>query len=159
MITVIQRIQRAQVSIDGQVTARAGPGLLLLVGIERGDNAADADATAQKTVKLRCFPGRTPMDRTVGQVGGSCLVVSQFTLAAELVEGNRPSFVMAADPEHAEPLYERICMQLRAAELPVATGRFGATMAVELVNDGPVTFVLTVRGGRVLPRSTKPGGR
>ena len=98
------------------------------------------------------FGGRTPMDRTVAEVGGGCLVVSQFTLAAELALGNRPSFTAAEKPEVAKPLYERVAHQLREAGLTVATGEFGASMQVELVNDGPVTFVLTVRGGKVMPR-------
>ena len=152
MITVVQRVARAQVTVDGEVVGKIGRGLLLLVGVERGDEAADADATARKIHKLRCFPGKTPMDQTVGQVEGGCLVVSQFTLAAELAQGNRPSFVMAEDLEPAKALYERVCEQLRQAGVPVETGRFGAKMAVELENDGPVTFLVKVRGGSVQSR-------
>lgn len=157
MITVVQRVARAQVKVDGEVVGQIDRGLLLLVGVERGDEAGDADASARKIHKLRCFPGKTPMDLTVGQVEGGCLVVSQFTLAAELAQGNRPSFVMAEDPEPAKALYERVCEQLRQAGLPVATGQFGAKMAVELENDGPVTFLVKARGGTVLSRDAAPG--
>ena len=153
MITVIQRVLRASVTVAGEVTGAIGPGLLLLIGVERGDTATDADTTARKVAALRCFPGRTPMDRTVGEIGGGCLCVSQFTLAAELAQGNRPSFSDAEAPELAEPLYERVIEQLAAAGLTTARGRFGASMAVDLCNDGPVTLLLTVRQGRAVARS------
>jgi D-aminoacyl-tRNA deacylase len=145
--TVVQRVTRAEVRVGGQVVGRIERGLLLLVGVEKGDGEADADATARKIAALRIFPGRTPMDVTVGDVGGGCLVVSQFTLCAALGKGNRPSFEPAADPALAEPLYLRVAGALRAAGLPVETGTFGADMAVELVNDGPVTFWIETRGG------------
>ncbi len=106
-------------------------------------------ATARKIAALRIFPGRTPMDRTLADVGGSCLVVSQFTLAGSLKKGNRPGFDRAEDPARAEALYLRVAEQLAATGLPVATGSFGAMMDVELVNDGPVTFLLEVKDGRV----------
>lgn len=157
MITIVQRVTRAQVCIDGEVVGAIDRGLLLLVGVERGDTTGDADATAKKIAALRCFPGRTPMDQNLAAVAGGCLVVSQFTLAGELAEGNRPSFIDAEAPGLAEPLYLRVAEQLAAAGLTVATGRFGAMMQVELVNDGPVTFVLTVRGGRVVARPSLPG--
>lgn len=153
MITVIQRVLRASVTVADEVTGAIGPGLLLLIGVERGDTAADADTTARKVAALRCFPGRTPMDRTVGEIGGGCLCVSQFTLAAELAQGNRPSFSDAEAPELAEPLYLRVIDQLTAAGLSTARGRFGASMAVDLCNDGPVTLLLTVRQGRAVARS------
>lgn len=153
MITVIQRVLRASVTVAGEVTGAIGPGLLLLIGVERGDTAADADTTARKIAALRCFPGRTPMDRTVGEIGGGCLCVSQFTLAAELAQGNRPSFTDAEAPELAEPLYVRVIEQLAAAGLSTARGRFGASMAVDLCNDGPVTLLLTVRQGRAVART------
>lgn len=152
MITVVQRVQRAVVTVDGAAVGAIGPGLLLLVAVERHDSAAEADETARKIAKLRCFPGRTPMDLSVAERGGACLVVSQFTLCGELARGNRPSFTAAALPGPAAALVSRVCEQLRALGLPVETGSFGARMAVELVNDGPVTFTVTVRGGRVLPR-------
>ncbi|MGE3172667.1 MAG: D-aminoacyl-tRNA deacylase [Planctomycetota bacterium] len=152
MITVVQRVRRATVTVEDRIVGAIGRGLLLLVGVEQPDGPDDAVATARKVQKLRCFAGRTPMDATVADIGGACLVVSQFTLAAELAQGNRPSFVAAADPAIAAPLYERVAAELRTAGLEVATGEFGAGMQVDLQNDGPVTFVLTVRGGRVLPR-------
>jgi D-tyrosyl-tRNA(Tyr) deacylase len=145
--TVVQRVQRAEVRIDGAVVARIERGLLLLCGVERGDGEADADTTARKIAALRIFAGRTPMDLTLADVGGACLVVSQFTLAATLAKGNRPSFEPAEAPARAEELYLRIATQLRAAGLPVETGRFGADMQVDLVNDGPVTFLVFTKDG------------
>lgn len=155
MITLVQRVTRASVCVEDAVVGSIDRGVLLLVGVERGDTPADADVTARKVAALRCFPGRTPMDQTLAAVGGGCLVVSQFTLAGELAEGNRPSFTAAAPPEVAEPLYLRVAEQLAAVGLPVATGRFGAMMQVQLINDGPVTLVLTVRGGRVVGRADR----
>jgi D-aminoacyl-tRNA deacylase len=124
--------------------------LLLLFGVDKQESEADADATARKVAALRMFPGRTPMDVTVADAGGACLIVSQFTLCAALGKGNRPSFEPAAEPARAEPLYLRVAEGLRAAGLRVETGRFGADMAVELVNDGPVTFVLETRAGALI---------
>ncbi len=152
MITIAQRVLHASVRVDGQEVGACGQGLLLLVGVEKGDVDGDADATAHKLAKLRCFPGRTPMDLTLADVGGGVLAVSQFTLAAELRHGNRPDFTAAAPPALADALYRRVADQLAAAGLPVATGRFGASMRVEAANDGPFSLVLTVRGGKVVPR-------
>jgi D-aminoacyl-tRNA deacylase len=123
---------------------------VLLVGVERGDTEADADATARKIAALRLFPGRTPMDLSPGDAGAACLVVSQFTLAASLAKGNRPSFEPAEEPARAEVLYQRVAQQLAEAGLPVETGRFGADMQVDLVNDGPVTFLVFTRGGSLV---------
>ncbi len=156
MITIVQRVLHASVRVDGQEVGACGRGCLLLVGVEKGDREGDADATAQKLARLRCFPGRTPMDLTLVDVGGGVLVVSQFTLAAELAEGNRPSFTDAEDPSNAERLYLRVSEQLRELGLQVATGRFGATMEVTLSNDGPVTFVLQAKNGRVQKRRPWP---
>lgn len=150
MRTVVQRVGRAEVRVDGEVVGRTGVGLLLLVGVERGDGEADALETARKIAALRIFPGRTPMDRTVAEVGGGVLVVSQFTLAGSVRKGNRPSFDGAEDPARAEALYLRVASALAEAGLPVETGRFAADMRVVLENDGPVTFVVDVRGGRVV---------
>lgn len=150
MRTLLQRVSRAEVRVEGRVVGRVGPGLLLLVGVEAGDTEADADETARKVAALRCFPGRTPMDLTLAQVGGGALVVSQFTLLADLTRGNRPGFDRAEAPARADALYQRVATGLKAAGLPVETGLFGAAMQVDLVNDGPVTFVLEVRGGAVL---------
>jgi D-tyrosyl-tRNA(Tyr) deacylase len=147
MKTVVQRVARAEVRVGGRRVGRIARGALLLVAVEVGDTDADADATARKVAALRMFPGRTPMDRTLAEVDGACLVVSQFTLAADLRKGNRPSFSGAEQPARAEALDLRVCDALRAAGLPVETGEFGAEMQVELVNDGPVTLLLTSRGG------------
>lgn len=149
MRTVVQRVARAEVRVGGEMVGQCGRGLLLLVGVAQGDTEADAEATARKVAALRCFPGRTPMDLTLAQAGGGCLVVSQFTLLADLASGNRPGFSGAEAPARAEALWLRVVEALRAAGLPVATGRFGADMQVALENDGPVTFVLDVRAGRV----------
>ena len=153
MKTVVQRVARAEVRVGDEVVGRIGPGLVLLVGVEKGDGQADADVTARKIAALRIFPQRTPMDVTVAEARGACLVISQFTLCATLAKGNRPSFEPAEAPAPAEALYRRVADGLRAAGLVVETGRFGADMAVELVNDGPVTFILTVRGGRLVDTS------
>lgn len=153
MRTVVCRVSRAEVRVDGQVVGRVGRGLLLLVGVERGDTEADAVATARKIAGLRIFPGPTPparMDLDVGEVGGGCLVISQFTLAGTVRKGRRPGFDAAEAPERAEPLYLRVAERLRDHGLPVETGRFGAHMDVELVNDGPVTLLVLTRDGTVL---------
>ena len=150
MKTVVQRVTRAAVHVDGDRVGEIARGVMLLVGVEKGDAEADADVTARKIAALRIFPGKTPMDRTLGEVGGACLVVSQFTLCATLAKGNRPSFEPAEAPARAEALYLRVADGLRAAGLPVATGRFGADMAVELVNDGPVTFLVLTKDGALL---------
>lgn len=150
MITLVQRVTRAEVRVEAETVGAIGPGLLLFVGVERDDGEADADETARKIAALRIFPGRHPMDLSVKDAGGACLVVSQFTLAGSLRKGNRPGFEGAEEPARANALYERVAQQLRAAGLTVATGRFAADMKVELVNDGPVTFGVIVRGGRVL---------
>lgn len=150
MKTVVQRVRRASVTVEDEVVGRIGPGLLLLVGVEKGDTEADAVATARKVAGLRTFPGRTPFDRDLDEVGGACLVVSQFTLAGSVRKGRRPSFDAAEDPRVAETLYLRVAEELRAAGITVETGRFGAMMGVELVNDGPVTLLVFTRDGVVL---------
>ena len=150
MKTVLQRVERAEVRIAGNVVGRIGRGVVLLVGVERGDSEADADVTARKIAALRIFAGRTPMDLTLAEVGGACLVVSQFTLAATLAKGNRPSFEPAEAPARADELYLRVAAQLRACGLPVETGQFGADMQVDLVNDGPVTFLVFTAGGALV---------
>jgi D-tyrosyl-tRNA(Tyr) deacylase len=139
MRAVVQRVSRAQVTPGGAI----GPGLCVLLGVAQGDGEEAATRLAGKVARLRIFPddaGR--FDRSVVDVGGSAIVVSQFTLIADTAKGNRPSFAGAAPPEQAEPLYEAFCRALRALDVPVETGVFGATMEVELVNDGPVTIVL-----------------
>ncbi|HKU57703.1 MAG TPA: D-aminoacyl-tRNA deacylase [Gaiellaceae bacterium] len=139
MRAVVQRVARARATPGGEI----GRGLCVLLGVARGDTGEDAARLAGKVARLRVFPdedGR--FDRSVEDVGGAVLVVSQFTLVAETAKGNRPSFVEAAAPAEAEPIYDRFCDELRALGLPVETGVFGAKMEVALVNDGPVTIVL-----------------
>lgn len=155
MIVALQRVSRAEVRVDGAVIGRIERGLLLLLGVERGDNEADADALARKITALRVFEGRTPMDLSVRDAQGSCLVVSQFTLAGSLYKGNRPSFERAEDPPRARALYEYFVTVLRAGGIPVETGQFAASMQVELVNDGPVTFVLQAREGALVKSSSQ----
>jgi len=136
---VVQRVARARARPGGEV----GHGLCILLGVAQADGAEVAERLAGKIARLRIFPddeGR--FDRSVLDVGGAALVVSQFTLLADTAKGNRPSFAGAAPPEDAEPLYERFCDELRTLGIPVETGVFGAKMEVELVNDGPVTIVL-----------------
>jgi len=139
----VQRVSRAEVSVDGAARARIGPGLLVLVGIARDDHEPGAARLAGKVARLRVFEdeeGR--FDRSLLDTGGSALVVSQFTLIADTEKGNRPSFSGAAPPERAEPLYVAFCAALRGEGVPVETGVFGARMQVSLVNDGPVTIIL-----------------
>jgi D-tyrosyl-tRNA(Tyr) deacylase len=131
------------VAVEGVVRARTGPGLLVLLGVARGDDAAAAARLAGKVARLRVFENdEGKFDRSLQDTRGSALVVSQFTLIADTAKGNRPSFSDAAPPEEAEPVYEAFCTALRAEGVPVETGVFGARMQVELVNDGPVTVVL-----------------
>ena len=145
MRLVLQRVSRARVTVAGEEVGAIGRGLLVLVGVERGDGPEQAEAAARKLAGLRLFEDEAGrMNLATGEVGGAFLVVSQFTLAGSLARGRRPSFDGAAPPEVAEPLVEGLVAALRAEGLPVATGRFRASMEVELVNDGPVTFVLDV---------------
>ncbi|MEO6037007.1 MAG: D-aminoacyl-tRNA deacylase [Saprospiraceae bacterium] len=144
MRALIQRVSTASVTIDGQEKSRIGPGLLVLLGIEAADEATDGDWVAQKIAAMRIFSdaeGR--MNLSVQEIGGETLVVSQFTLFASTKKGNRPSFIRAARPETAIPLYELFVEQLhRASGCPVHTGEFGADMQVALLNDGPVSIWL-----------------
>ncbi|TMK61576.1 MAG: D-tyrosyl-tRNA(Tyr) deacylase [Actinobacteria bacterium] len=143
MRAVCQRVSEARVRVDGAATGEIGPGLVILLGVARIDGTVEAERLAGKVARLRIFGDeRGKFDRSLLDVGGSALVVSQFTLIADTRKGNRPSFVDAAPPEQAEGLYERFCAALGAAGIRVETGVFGARMAVELVNDGPVTIVL-----------------
>ena len=145
MKAVLQRVLRASVRVDGRVEGEIGAGLLVLLGVAEADTEAEADRLAGKIARLRIFEDDSgKFDRSLLDTGGGALVVSQFTLIADTAKGNRPSFSAAAPPEEAEPLYELFCAALRALDLEVATGVFGASMAVELVNDGPVTIVLDV---------------
>jgi D-tyrosyl-tRNA(Tyr) deacylase len=139
MRAVVQRVVRARAEPGGEI----GRGLCVLLGVAREDGAEHAVWLAGKIARLRIFPDESGrFDRSVADIGGSALAVSQFTLIAETAKGNRPSFTDAAPPEQAEPVYERFCAELRSLGIPVETGVFGAKMEVELVNDGPVTLVL-----------------
>ena len=149
MIIVFQRVQRASVTIAAEITASIGPGALLLLGVEREDTRADAEALVRKILDLRVFPGARPMDRSIQNLGGALLVVSQFTLAGRVDKGRRPSFEYAASPERAEPLYQHFIEHARSSGLVVEAGRFGADMQVSLVNDGPVTLLMRARDGTV----------
>jgi D-tyrosyl-tRNA(Tyr) deacylase len=135
---LVQRVSEASVTVDGKEVARIGPGLLVLLGVRRGDGEAEADRIASKLLALRVFEdAEGKMNLSVDDVGGEVLVVSQFTLYGDARRGNRPSFVDAAPPEEAEALYERVRAQSRAQG-----GVFGARMSVALTNDGPVTLLL-----------------
>ena len=143
MRAVVQRVSRARVSPGGEI----GPGLVVLVGVAASDDAEVAARIAGKVGRLRIFEGDDgKFDRSLLDTGGAALVVSNFTLIADTSRGNRPSFSGAARPEQAEPLYERFCEALRELGVQVETGSFGARMAVDLVNDGPVTLVLDTTG-------------
>ena len=138
MRALVQRVSEASVTVEGDEIARIGPGLLVLLGVRRGDGEAEADRLASKLLALRVFEDdEGKMNRSVGEAGGEILCVSQFTLYGDTRKGNRPRFVDAAPPEEAEPLYERVREALGAQG-----GSFGARMAVALVNDGPVTLML-----------------
>ena len=150
MRAVMQRVSWARVRVGEETVGEIGPGLLVLVGAAAGDTSADATALADKLAGLRVFPdGEGRMNRSVAEAGGAVLVVSQFTLLGDLRRGRRPSFTEAAPPEQAEPLVEEVVEHLRGAGVPCAAGRFRAHMEVELLNDGPVTLVIEVAGGRV----------
>ncbi len=143
MRIVLQRVSQASVTIDGRVTGEIGRGFLLLVGIAPGDTRAEVAWLAEKVVGLRLFADADgKMNLDLAAVGGALLVVSQFTLYGDASKGRRPSFIGAARPDKAIPLYEAFLAALRATGLPVASGEFGADMQVALVNDGPVTLLL-----------------
>lgn len=143
MRALLQRVSRAEVRVDGETVGRIGAGLVVLLGVGEEDADADADALANKAAKLRIFADdRGRMNRSVLDVGGEALVVSQFTLFADARKGNRPSFIRAAPPDRADALYRRFVAALESAGVRVATGTFQASMEVDLVNDGPVTIWL-----------------
>lgn len=145
MRLVIQRVSQAEVRVRGEVVGRIGSGFLVLLGAEEGDTRAVADEAARKVAGLRVFEDESGrMNRDLAAVGGSVLVVSQFTLAADLSRGRRPGFEKALPGDAARPLYERFVEALRDAGVPVETGVFGEMMQVSLVNEGPATFVLEV---------------
>ena len=143
MKALIQRVLEAQVNVEGEVVGRIGPGLVVLLGVSKEDGEREADRLAGRILTYRIFDdedGR--MNRSIQEVGGQILAVSQFTLVADVAKGTRPSFTPAAAPDQAEKLYQRFIDRLITAGLTVETGRFGARMIVSLHNDGPVTFML-----------------
>ena len=145
MITVLQRVSEASVRVEGDVIGQIGQGLLVLLCAEQGDTDAVADRLLAKILKLRIFADEAgKMNRSVQDVGGGLLVVSQFTLAADVAGGNRPSFTQAAKPDEGRRLYEHFVAQARAAHPVVQTGQFAADMKVALVNDGPITIPIRI---------------
>ena len=146
MRAVIQRVERASVSVEGEIRGQIGAGFLVLIGVEEGDGDADFKYIADKAPNLRVFEDEQgKMNRSLLDVGGEVLAVSQFTLLGDARGGRRPSFITAARPETADPMYERLVADWRARGIRVETGVFGAHMKVSLVNDGPVTILLDSR--------------
>ncbi len=146
MRAVIQRVERASVSVEGEIRGQIGVGFLVLIGVEEGDGDADFRYIAEKVPNLRVFEDEQgKMNRSLLDVGGELLAVSQFTLLGDARGGRRPSFITAARPETADPMYERLVADWRARGIRVETGVFGAHMKVSLVNDGPVTILLDSR--------------
>jgi D-tyrosyl-tRNA(Tyr) deacylase len=144
MRAVVQRVLRARVVAGGRTVGAIGPGFCVLLGVAAGDSASDAEHLAAKIARLRIFENEAgKFDLSLLDIGGEALVVSQFTLIADTAKGNRPSFGGAAAPEEAEPLYEAFCASLHGLGVGLQTGVFGARMQVELLNDGPVTLVLS----------------
>ena len=140
---MVQRVAEARIDVDGACVARMGPGLLVLVGVSKRDAMADADELARKLVGLRIFEDETGrMNRSLVETGGTLGLVSQFTLLADARKGRRPGFADAADADQARPLFDAVVESAAQLSVPVVTGRFGATMRVALVNDGPVTLLL-----------------
>jgi D-tyrosyl-tRNA(Tyr) deacylase len=147
MKAVLQRVTRASVEVDGTIVGRIGIGLVVLLGVARGDGEPDAQYIADKVHSLRIFGDEAgKMNRSVADTQGAVLLISQFTLVGDTTKGRRPDFGDAAAPDEARALYERVESALRRRGLSVETGRFGAYMKVDLVNDGPVTFLLDSRG-------------
>ncbi|WP_421322416.1 D-aminoacyl-tRNA deacylase [Aeromonas veronii] len=145
MIALIQRVSEASVTVEGEVTGAIGQGLLVLLGVEQGDDEAKADKLLHRVSGYRIFPDQEDkMNLNVSQIGGSLLVVSQFTLAADTKRGMRPSFSCGAHPSEAERLYDYFVAKASASGIPTETGRFATDMKVALVNEGPTTFWLQV---------------
>jgi D-aminoacyl-tRNA deacylase len=148
---VVQRVAEAEVTVEGEVVASIGPGLLVLVGVGSTDQPADAKSAAEKLAGIRIFADETgQMNESIVDTGGEILVVSQFTLLAEVRRGRRPSFTGAAAPELAAPLIDAMTQHLIDVGIPTKSGKFGARMAVSSLNDGPVTLVLEFREGRLV---------
>lgn len=146
MRSVIQRVRKASVTVEGEIIGAIGQGLVVLVAVHRDDSDSDAAYTADKVAGLRIFGDADgKMNRSIADVGGSALIISQFTLFGDVRRGRRPSFVEAAPPEIAVPLYESVCAKVEAAGIPVQRGVFGAHMDLALLNDGPVTIQIDSR--------------
>jgi D-tyrosyl-tRNA(Tyr) deacylase len=146
MRAVVQRVRSARVTVEGAVVGEIGKGLLVLLGIAHGDSSEQASWLAEKVVGLRIFEDDAgKMNHSLDEVGGAMLIVSQFTLYGDCRKGRRPSFVEAAPPEVAVPLYEGFIRTVQALGVKVGTGRFGAMMQVELINDGPVTLIVDAK--------------
>ena len=151
MISVLQRVGSASVAVAGEIVARIGPGLVALMGVTHTDTGEDASAIGSKIAGLRIFADeRGLMNRSLAEVGGEVLLVSQFTLLGDVRKGRRPSFAGAAAPEAAGPLIDLVRVAIQRQGVPVSTGVFGAHMQVQLLNDGPVTLILRTEGGRLL---------
>lgn len=149
MIGLLQRVAEARVVVGAETVGAIGRGLLVLIGIERGDGEAQAERLLERLLGYRVFPdAQGRMNRSVSDIGGGLLLVPQFTLPADTRKGMRPSFTPAATPEEGERLFDHLAARARAAHTDVATGRFGADMQVSLTNDGPVTFWLQVEPAR-----------
>ena len=164
MICIVQRVLEAHVAVGDKVVSRIGPGLLVLAAVQRRDTDADITWMANKLASLRIFPslrGEKNFDRDVKETGGGMLLVSNFTVAAATAKGRRPSLDNAADPVAGRTLFDKLVAVVAATGVPVATGRFGADMAVHLVNDGPVTMIVEspVRSeaAEMIPSSGTPG--
>lgn len=145
MRAVVQRVSSAHVVVDGREVGRIGQGILVLIGVAEGDDTADAQTLAEKVVNLRIFDDEGKMNRSLLDVGGGLLAVSQFTLLGDCRKGRRPSFVAAAAPELGKKLYERFVEEAARFKIPIALGQFRAHMEVHLVNDGPVTILLDTK--------------
>jgi len=155
---VVQRVSRAEVRVEGQTVARIGTGLLVLVGVARDDSPADVRWMADKLVHVRIFDdAEGKLNHSVSDVGGALLLVSQFTLLGDCRKGRRPSFVAAAPAAQATALYDQLIEEIRTLGVPVETGRFGAMMQVELVNEGPVTVILDSRACTAAEDTTNSG--
>lgn len=151
MKSVVQRVDSASVTVEDETIAATGPGMLVLIGAEQGDSESDAITTADKVVGLRIFKDDDgKMNRSIADVEGEVLVVSQFTLAGDVRKGRRPSFVRALDPVAADQLVKLVAERIQDAGVSVRQGRFGAEMNVALVNAGPVTIILTTREGKIV---------
>ena len=143
MKALIQRVKRASVTIEGNLYSKIGKGILVLLGVEKGDDKSNAEKLAEKIAKLRIFEDENgKMNKSVSDIAGEILIVSQFTLCGDCKKGTRPSFDKSAPPEIAEDLYEYFVEQFKTLNIPVSTGKFCAMMDVELINDGPVTFMI-----------------